>query len=108
MIPDSEGLHPIANADKPVLQADIVFVHGLGGGSHSTWRHGTQGEPGFFFWPQALGQDLPQCAVWSLGYAAGISHWFGAPGMPIQDRARNLVLKLLNKGLGKRPLIFIT
>ena len=51
---------------------------------------------------------LPNCAIWSLGYAAGITHWFGGPGMAIQDRARNLVLKLLTHDLGQRPLIFIT
>jgi len=105
---DAEGLHEIANTTKQDRKADIVFVHGLGGGSHSTWRHGKEGKTGHFFWPEELGRELPECGVWSLGYAAGITHWFGAHGMAIQDRARNLVLKLLNRNLGERPLIFIT
>lgn len=108
MTPDSEGLHPIANTTSPGITADVVFVHGLIGGSHSTWRHGQEGKDGHFFWPEELGKALPHCAIWSFGYAAGITHWFGEPGMAIQDRARNLVLKLLNRSLGRRPLIFIT
>ena len=59
---DSEGLHPIANTG-PNSQADIVFVHGLGGASHSTWRYGKEGSPNHFFWPIALGADLPSYAI---------------------------------------------
>jgi tetratricopeptide (TPR) repeat protein/pimeloyl-ACP methyl ester carboxylesterase len=106
--PDSEGLHPICDAENPQRRADIVFVHGLSGGSHGTWQSGNNGENGYFSWLDGLAEDLPDCGVWTLGYAAGITHWFGAPGMAIQDRARNLVLKLLNKQIGQRPLVFVT
>ena len=108
MITDSEGLHEIANTSNSDRKADIVFIHGLAGGAYSTWRHGKTGNDNHFFWPEELGKDLPHCGIWSLGYAAGITHWFGNPGMAIQDRARNLVLKLLNHQIGQRPLIFIT
>jgi pimeloyl-ACP methyl ester carboxylesterase len=108
MTPDTEGLHPIANADKADRVADIVFVHGLGGSSHSTWRHGKEGASEHFFWPKELGKELPQCGVWSLGYQAGIIPWFGADGLPIEDRAVNLAHKLTTRGLGDRPVIFIT
>lgn len=37
LAPDTEGLHRIANIDRGYHVADIVFVHGLGGGSHNTW-----------------------------------------------------------------------
>lgn len=104
---DAEGVHPIANTGNPARVADIVFVHGLAGGSHSTWTYGTEGEPGHFFWPTELGRDLPEFGIWSLGYEAGVVPWFGADGMPIEDRAVNLKHKLVNHGLGQLPLVFI-
>jgi hypothetical protein len=103
MLPDTEGLHPIGNTDNPRRIADIVFVHGLGGASHATWTHANG-----FGWPTELAADLPQCGVWSLGYEAGVIPWFGADGLPIEDRAINLAHKLTTKGLGDRPLLFIT
>jgi len=107
MTPDAEGLHAIANTAKHDIQADIVFVHGLVGGSHTTWRYGKEGDKDHFFWPEALGKDLPRCAIWSLGYAAGLGHWFSEEGMAIEDKAANLALKLSNGSLGSRPLVFI-
>jgi pimeloyl-ACP methyl ester carboxylesterase len=114
MIPDTEGLHPIANTDQPDRVADVVFVHGLGGSSHATWRHGREGEEQHFFWPEELGRELPQCGVWSFGYAAGFTQ-FGNPGMIIGKRAGNLAQQLMlaestpgtNAGIGSRPVIFI-
>ena len=108
MTPDSEGLHEIANTRNAARQADIVFVHGLGGGSHSTWRYGQEGRPDHFFWPEELGKDLPDCGIWTLGHASGLSHWFSDEGMALEDLANNFALKLTNKGFGERPIIFIT
>jgi pimeloyl-ACP methyl ester carboxylesterase len=107
MTPDSDGVHGIANTARSDRFADIVFVHGLGGGSHSTWRHGKEGEPGHFFWPQELGEDLPEYGIWSVGYPAGITV-FGEPGMLIETRAGNIAQKLANAGLGDRPLLIVT
>jgi pimeloyl-ACP methyl ester carboxylesterase len=105
---DSEGLHAISNNDNPSRTGDIVFVHGLAGGSHSTWRHGNEGSGDHFFWPQELGKDLPQTGIWSVGYAAGFGNWFADEGMALEDRANNLALRLTNNGLGGRPIIFVT
>lgn len=107
LLPDTEGLHPIANTDKTDRQADVIFIHGLSGKSHSTWRYGRLGTLGHFFWPGELGRDRPNLGIWSLGYAADMFGWFGQPGMAIQDRARNLVLRLLNHDIGQRPIVFI-
>jgi pimeloyl-ACP methyl ester carboxylesterase len=105
---DTEGLHPIANTVNPGRTADIVFVHGLAGGSHSTWTHGKEGKSGHFFWPAELGNDLPTVGVWTLGHASGISHWFSSEGMALEDRANNFALKLANHDFGARPMILVT
>lgn len=107
MTTDSEVLHEIANTTNHDLEADIVFVHGLGGASHATWRHGQEGKDGHFFWPEELGKDLPHCGIWTVGYPAGFTA-LGKPGMIIEKRAGNLAQKLTNAGLGVRPLLFIT
>lgn len=104
---DSEGLHPVANTNKKDLRADIVFVHGLVGCSHSTWIHSKKGAPQYFFWPEELGKDRPDCGIWTIGYPGGITA-LGKPGMIIAKRAGNLSEKLVNERLGERPLIFVT
>ena len=104
---DVEGLHRIANTTRPDRRADIVFVHGLGGASHSTWRHGKLEKPGHFFWPEALGEDLPDCGIWTVGYPAGITK-LGKPGMIVDMRAGNLAQKLADAGFGAQPLFFVT
>ncbi len=73
MTPDSEGLHEIANMANKDRKVDIVFVHGLGGSSHGTWRHGKEGKAGHFFWPEELGKDLPHYGIWTVGYPAGFT-----------------------------------
>ena len=107
MTPDSEGLHEIANTTNRDRKADIVFVHGLGGASHTTWRHGKEGKAGHFFWPEELGKDLPDCGIWSVGYPAGFTG-LGKQGMIIEKRAGNVSDTLANAGLGDRPIFFIT
>lgn len=111
MTQNAEGVFPIANTDDKSRVADIVFIHGLGGKSHDTWRYGKEGKPGHFFWPEEFGKDLKNCGmncgVWTVGYAAGITE-LGDPGMILEMRAGSIALKLANAGLGDRPIIFIT
>lgn len=100
---DTEGVHAIANTEKPERIADIVFVHGLGGKSHSTWKNNNG-----FFWPEELGKELPQCGVWSLGYEADISQVTGS-GMVIGLRAMSIASLLTNAEIGtERPVVFVT
>jgi tetratricopeptide (TPR) repeat protein len=103
---DTEGLHEIANTSNADRQADIVFVHGLGGSSHETWRHGKEADADHYFWPAELGRVLPDCGIWSFGYAAGITG-MGNPGMSIVKRGGNFASQLVAAGVGDRPVVFI-
>jgi pimeloyl-ACP methyl ester carboxylesterase len=106
MASGNDGVYPVCNTTQEDRAADIVFVHGLGGSSHDTWRHGVEGASDYFFWPEELGKDLNNCGIWTVGYPAGFTR-LGLPGMIIEKRAGNLALKLANWGIGSRPLIFI-
>ena len=44
------GLTTLHNPEWPTATADLIFVHGLGGGSLSTWTK--QGDPALY-WPKA-------------------------------------------------------
>lgn len=106
MAPDKEHLYPIANTVLSNREADIVFVHGLMGSSHATWQHSKPGKPDYFFWPEELGKELSNCGIWTVGYAAGLTH-FGNPGMIIEQRAKNIARTLTLHGIGKKPVLFI-
>jgi pimeloyl-ACP methyl ester carboxylesterase len=102
-INDIEGLSALANCDSPARACDVVFVHGLGGGSHSTWTSdGAQ-----TFWPSWIGADFPNVGVWTLGYHADVSAWTNE-SMPLADRGTAILETLANEGIGERPVVFIT
>lgn len=98
------GLAKIVEVGVPKSAAlDVVFLHGLDGDARKTWT-GKGRSP---FWPDWLVEDLANVAVWSVGYEAWSSGWRGR-AMPMQDRAINLMAELQNRGIGKRPLCFVT
>ena len=107
MTSDRKGVHEIANTKNPERVVDIVFIHGLGGSSHATWRYGNEGDADHFFWPNEIGKSRPQYGVWTFGYAAGFTH-LDNPGICIELRAGNLARQLVLSGVGERPLIFVT
>jgi anti-sigma regulatory factor (Ser/Thr protein kinase) len=109
-------LHKIAGCDNPSRQADVLFLHGLGGDPLTTWQHGAEAAAS---WPHWLGEEFGDVGVWSLGYAASPTKWlrllrlFGSAGggagyaMPLPDRALQVLDLMVQKGFGQRPLFFI-
>ncbi|WP_244436167.1 esterase/lipase family protein [Sinorhizobium fredii] len=82
-----------------------MFVHGLTGHYEKTW-HSRSSPPEF--WPYWLEDDLPNVAVWSLGYPAEASRWQSGGAMALPDRARNLLPLLANEPkLTKGNIIFV-
>ncbi len=84
MSANSHDIHLFAAQANNDRLADIVFVHGLWGTSHSNWTHSNG-----FVWPEALAGHLPTCGVWSVGYAAGVT-FLEQPGMTLRVRGLNL------------------
>ena len=83
---------------------DIVFVHGLSGDARSTWDCG--GENGF--WPKWLSEDVGPCDIYCLGYGAAVFEKWAKKEMDMFERAENVLEHFAGKGLGKRPLVFVT
>jgi pimeloyl-ACP methyl ester carboxylesterase len=105
----------IRGCDRPDRQGDVIFVHGLNGNPRAYWC--SPGEPDKF-WPAWLGEDVSEVGVWSLGYenaALTQRRWSlariflqGGFAMSLVERADNVLLELVSKGIGERPLVFIT
>ncbi|KAH0558859.1 hypothetical protein GP486_004507 [Trichoglossum hirsutum] len=90
-------------ASEREAKVDIVFVHGLSGGSTSTWKSGNT------FWPQDLCRDFPEAQILLLTYDPHI--WGGSDCQAVRKTADDL-LRLLSKarlgaGASRRPLIWI-
>ncbi|KAK6939572.1 hypothetical protein RJ641_029103 [Dillenia turbinata] len=102
---------------------DVVFVHGLCGGSFKSWRitedkSSTQSglieriaqEAGKLdtFWPgEWLPDDFPYARIFSLKYKTNLTQWSGAT-RPLQEVSSILLDKLVAAGIGDRPVVFVT
>ena len=104
---ETTELVKIIGTDNEKRQADIVFVHGLGGDAWSTW-HPEASKKDTNFWPMWLGEDLPQMGIWSLAYEVEPTRWKKGSTMPLVQRADNILDLLELDGIGERPVIFIT
>lgn len=77
----------VLGGDPDQASLHVVFVHGLGGGIDTTWLTTTTHGPER--WPLWLLEDVPDIAVWAVGYNAAPSAWTG-DAMPLEDRADNI------------------
>jgi pimeloyl-ACP methyl ester carboxylesterase len=84
--------------------ANVIFVHGLGGGARDTWQRASDPSS---FWPLWLAEDIKGLMVYSVGYEAPISRWRGE-AMHLTDRATSLLARLsVEPDLQHGPLILI-
>lgn len=96
--------------------ADVLFLHGLGGDAFSTWRCGKDQSTS---WPHWLAEEFPNVCFWSLDYAASptkragrLRKWVSGNrdaghAMPLPDRAREVVDRMVQNQIGSRPLVLI-
>lgn len=87
---DLRGPLGLTTVHKPVGQviADLVFVHGLGGGSRKTW---TKNEDPALFWPQEWLPQDPEFRDVSIHMFGYDSNWGKASILNIQDFAKALL-----------------
>lgn len=98
------GVLPIAGQNNPKKLLDVLFIHGLGGDAFSTWQLNDDEK---YFWPKALNKDLPNTAIWTIGYGATATSWI-EDVMPMEDRVENLLNQLTLKKIGQKPFFLIT
>ena len=103
----STDLIRIIGTKNEAREADIIFVHGLGGDAWSTW-HPEESKEDKNFFPMWLGEDFSQWGIWSLAYEVSPIKLQGSD-LPLVELADNIAGLLVDAyELGERPLIFIT
>ncbi len=104
LLEDKVGLSPIRGSQNNDRVADVVFIHGLGGGSCTTWARGGAPEN---FWPTWIGEEFPEVGIWTLGYETSVSSW-KEQSLPLPDLGIQILEELSTEGIGARPVVFIT
>ncbi len=97
---DPLGLSVIHDPSSPP-RADIIFVHGLGGGSQRTWSR--NGDPRLF-WPcewLPLESEIGEARILSFGYNANYSTAGRGNIFNITDFAKDLLFSM-RFGVDKR------
>ena len=71
--------------------ADVVFVHGLTGGAHTTWLHRRGAQQ--VYWPSdLLPKDCPNTRILTFGYDANVTQFWGpASSSRVNNHAESLL-----------------
>lgn len=89
-----------SESPKPV-RLNVVFIHGLAGGGLETWqRDDNQSLPTW------IADDDDEIGVYSVDYDASPLKWLGS-GMPLIDRANELIETLRLNDVFKVPTVFV-
>lgn len=108
-------LHPEGRYSS-LIDADVVFIHGLRGGPFMTWRQQeekTVKKNGTDCWPKSwLVRDIPNIRVLMVEYDTSLTHWVSqCPQEPesrsLMYRSEEIRRKLRKAGIGKRPVIWV-
>ncbi|MCW8128184.1 esterase/lipase family protein [Microbulbifer halophilus] len=87
------------------MRAHVVFVHGLSGHLEKTWT--VKGTNSPELWPKWLAEDISGIGLWLVDYPAAKTNWRGH-GMPLSDRADNILARLLlEPRLARGNIIFV-
>ncbi|XP_002733941.1 protein SERAC1-like [Saccoglossus kowalevskii] len=124
-------MHPRHRSSLPIA-ADVIFVHGLLGGSFKTWRQQdperleTEEAPAdihnfkkrdldlTYCWPKSwLAEDAPHTRIITVEYDTHVSNWmpkcpFETEKRTIASRSIEMLEKLKEAGVGCRPVIWVT
>ncbi len=73
------------------ILSHAIFFHGLQGDPFITWCTPSNSDDCWIKW---LSEDIENLAVWTVGYQAATSRWFGH-AMHLSDRATNVLERLL-------------
>lgn len=82
------GLSTLYEPEHPDVLADLVFVHGLGGGSRSTW---TKAGEASLFWPREwlpCDPDFEAVGIHTFGYN---SNWDKESTLNLHDFSKSLL-----------------
>ncbi|KAJ9610041.1 hypothetical protein H2200_006371 [Cladophialophora chaetospira] len=97
----------ILSQGKEPIEADVVFVHGLGGDSHATWTKDDK------LWPRDfLSQRIPHARIMTWGYDNDPIHFFKRQGhQSILSHSHDLLadvqLEREREDEKQRPVIFV-
>ncbi|KAJ8541071.1 hypothetical protein K7X08_001887 [Anisodus acutangulus] len=111
----------VSQSEIPLV--DVVFIHGLRGGPFKTWRLSDDksstksglvekidveaGREGTFWPGEWLPSDFPHARLFSVKYKTNLTQWSGA-SLPLQEVSAMLLEKLVDAGIGNRPVVFIS
>lgn len=93
------GLTAIATPATPLI--DIIFLHGLGGGSLTTWSWNHDSRKCWLSW-LADEIELSSARIWTYGYNAPV--WGTSSGSSINDLAKDLLFKMKYEALQTEPI----
>lgn len=101
-----EGLHRVSK-DCTDAKINVVFVHGVDGGSVQTFYAGEQSEVGY--WPKHLGDENPSYCVWTLQYTARKFDFPWSPRRTINLMAKSdwFAKRLVSNKIREKPIVFV-